>query len=92
MNIQHDDLPDVSDSSDEDYDPGIKEEEVSEVDSDGDEEEPLSENEASKPKSKRTKKGKTKTKNRAPKEINESGEFVIFLTEMKLLIYCFFIN
>lgn len=76
MNIQDNDLPDVSDSSDEDYDPGIKEEEVSEVDSDGDEEEPLSDNEASKPKSERTKKGKTKTKKRAQKEIKQSGEFL----------------
>lgn len=77
MNIQNDDLPDVSDSSDEDYDPGIKEEEVSEVESDGDEEEPLSDSEASKRKSKRTKKGKTKIKKRAPKEINESSEFLV---------------
>lgn len=77
MNIQDNELPDVSDSSDEDYDPGIKEEEVSEIESDGDEEEPLSGSEETKSKTKRTKKGKTKAKKRAPKEVNESGEFFL---------------
>lgn len=44
MNI--DDLPDESDSSDEDYVPGAKpEDQVSEVESDGDPEDPLSDTE-----------------------------------------------
>lgn len=43
MNMNIEELPDESDSSDEDYVPGAKpEEQVSEVESDGDPEDPLS--------------------------------------------------
>lgn len=73
MNIQND-LPDESDTSDEDYDPGIKEDEVSEIDSDGDVEEPLSDNEELKCKSRRVKKRKSKIKKQSHNTVNESKE------------------
>lgn len=73
MNIQ-DDLPDESDTSDEDYDPGIKEDDVSEVESDGDFEELLSDNEDSKSQSKKVKRGKPKGKKQSSKKNVKNGE------------------
>lgn len=78
MNIQ-DDLPDESDTSDEDYDPGIKEDDVSEVESDGDVEEPLSDNEESKPKSKKIRKGKPKAKKHFSKKNLKNGKICKYL-------------
>lgn len=73
MNIQ--DLPDESDTSDEDYDPGLKEDVVSEVESDGDPEEPLSDNEETTFKSKKRRKGKRKAKKSSKAKLNERGKF-----------------
>lgn len=79
MNMQ-DDLPDESDSSDEDYDPGIKVDEVSEVESDGEPEEPLSDCEQNKKsKSKKRKKGKLKAKKDTKIKLNENGKFLSLL-------------
>lgn len=77
MNIQ-DDLPDESDTSDEDYDPGLKEDEVSEVESDGDPEEPFSDNEESKSRSKKRRKVKTKAKKNSIEKSNENGKLILF--------------
>nr|CAH7731172.1 unnamed protein product [Callosobruchus chinensis] len=65
------DLPDDSDSSDEDYVPDEKQEAVSEVESDGDPEDILSDSEDLKKKTKRRKKCKAKKKLPVKKE--ESG-------------------
>lgn len=73
MNIQ-DDLPDESDTSDEDYDPGVKEDDVSEVESDGDLEEPLSDNQESKSQSKKVKRGKPKAKKPSSKKNVKNGD------------------
>lgn len=73
MNIQ-DDLPDESDTSDEDYDPGVKEDDVSEVESDGDLEEPLSDNQESKSHSKKVKRGKLKAKKPSSKKNVKNGD------------------
>lgn len=79
MNIQNEDLPDESDSSDEDFDPGIKEDDVSEVDSDGEPEEPLSGDEESNTRSKikKRKKGMPKKKKDSNKESIECGKFLL---------------
>lgn len=74
MNIQND-LPDESDTSDEDYDPQIKEDEVSEVDSDGDPEEPFSDGGISRCKSKTKKKVKRRAKRDSKLKLNKNGEF-----------------
>lgn len=72
MNIA--DLPEDSDTSDEDYVPGGKPEEVvSEVDSDGDPEDPLSESEESVKAPKKRRKKTTKSRKKVKNEATSGG-------------------
>lgn len=72
MNIA--DLPDDSDTSDEDYVPGEKPEEVvSEVDSDGDPEDPLSDTEDFGKRNKKRKKKSLKARKKQKNDLNISG-------------------
>lgn len=73
MNFQ-DHLPEESDTSDEDYDPGIKEDEVSEVDSDADVEEYLSDSKGPKCSSKKVGKRKSILQKDSSKSFNEIKE------------------
>lgn len=61
MNSQ-DDLPDESDTSDEDYNPAAKEDDVSEIESDGDPEEPYSDCEENTTNTRKRKTSNSKTK------------------------------
>lgn len=74
MNVEE--FPEDSDTSDEEYIPGAKPEEVvSEVDSDGEPEDPLSDSEAS-PKKKRRKTKKGARSKKLKKESTNSGEYI----------------
>lgn len=73
MNIEN--LLEDSDSSDEDYIPAEKED-VSEVESDGDPEEPLSDSEDSKNKGKKRRKTKRKKKIKDVPEIGNVSKFI----------------
>lgn len=74
MNIA--DLPDDSDTSDEDYVPGGKPEEVvSEVESDGDPEEPLSDTDDLDTRTKKRKKKTGKSKKKQKTDLNISGTY-----------------
>lgn len=78
MNIE--DLPDESDSSDEDYVPGVKpDEQVSEVESDGDPEDPLSDAEntaKTKGKKRRKQPNQGRKKSRSSNEIAEESMLI----------------
>lgn len=82
MNVE--DLPDETDSSDEEYVPGGKpEEQVSEVESDGDPEDPLSDPEedngktvSSKGKKRRKRTNQPKKRSRNSQESVEKGAFI----------------
>lgn len=74
MNIE--DLPEDSDTSDDDYVPAGKED-VSEIESDGDPEEPLSDSEESKSRNKRTKKAGSKRKKKVNEDVRKISELFV---------------
>lgn len=84
MNIA--DLPEDSDTSDEDYVPGEKPEEVvSEVESDGDPEDPLSDTEDLGKRTKKRKKKGVKSRKKQKVDLNISGAY-LFNSHLILLI------
>lgn len=95
MNIE--DLPDDSDTSDDDYIPNTKEDIPSEVDSDGEPEELLSDSENSEKRGQKRKKKSSKIKKKPKNSSQQAGNsryyyliFIYFIPDKLSLELCYF--